>query len=164
MITVFGHLEEAVITGCAEVIFNGGPNGGSVTFFRCGLTRPNTINLFPNEDSLAFCVENNSWTFGDYFMTASLIGPCTAIAADDGSGTGGGSGPNVFAVERVSDGFSTYAQYSSTWIVNDTVSLSNDTACYEIMSIQTVTDPQIFPAIAGSCSSSGGGPFIKPSP
>ena len=64
MITVFGHLEEAVVTGCVEVIFNGGPNGGSVTFFRCGLTRSTTINLFPGEESLAFCVENNSWIFG----------------------------------------------------------------------------------------------------
>lgn len=160
MITVFGHLEEAVVTGCVEVIFNGGPNGGSVTFFRCGLTRSTTINLFPGEESLAFCVENNSWIFGDFFMTASLIGPC----ASAGAGTGGGTGPNAFAVERVSDGFSTYAQYSSTWIVNDIVSLSNDTACYEIMSIQTVGEPQIFPTIAGSCIPDDGGPFIKPSP
>lgn len=164
MITVFGHLEKAVVTGCVEVTFNGGPNGGSVTFFRCGITRSTTINLLPSEESLAFCVENNSWTFTDYFMAVSLIGPCTAIAAGDGSGTGGGSGPNAFAVERVSDGFSTYAQYSSTWVVNDIVSLSNDTACYEIMSIQTVVDPQIFPTIAGSCIPGDGGPFVKPSP
>lgn len=164
MITVFGHLEEEIATRCVDVTFNGGPNGGSITFFRCGLTRSTTVNLFPGQDYAAGCLENNSWTFGDFFMTASLNGPCDGITFDGGSGTGGGSGPNAFAVERVSDGFSTYAQYSSTWIVNDIVSLSNDTACYEIMSIQTVGDPQIFPTITGACIPDVVDPFIKPSP
>ena len=60
---------------------------------------------------------------------------------------------NIFLVERQSDGYSTYAQLAQGYTVNDLVTLSNDGSnCYEIMDIDYVLDPAIFPTITGSCA------------
>lgn len=150
MITVFGHLEEDLTTQpCVSVVFNGGPNGGNVTYTLCGQTKNSILILGPRQNSFPLCVINNSWTFGDFFMTASLQGPCSS------SGGGGPIPDNAFTIERTSDGFSTYAQLNSSFAVNDIVNVSNDTNCYEIMATTVVSDPSIFPTVTGLC---GGGP------
>lgn len=157
MITVFGHLQEDLTSStCVSVVFNGGPNGGSITYKLCGSAKNSTLTLGVNQNSFQLCVINNSWTFGDYYMTASLQGPCSS------SGGGGPALNNAFTIERTSDGFSTYAQLNSSFAVNQIVSVSNDTACYEIMAEAVVTDPSIFPTITGICGggSKGGGPVI----
>ena len=150
MITVFGHLDgTGTSSQCVSVIFQGGPNGGSVTFTLCGGTKLSTLTLGANQNSFQLCVENNSWTFSDFFMNAALQGTCS-------SSSGGGPTPdNAFTIERTSDGFSTYAQLNSSFAVNQVVAVSNDLACYEIMGTAVVSDPSIFTTITGMC---GGGP------
>ena len=157
MITVFGHLQEDLTgSACVSVVFNGGPNGGSITYKLCGSTKNGTLTLGANQNSLQLCVINNSWTFGDYFMTASLQGPCSISG-------GGPTVDNAFTIERTSDGFSTYAQLNSSFAVNQIVNISNDFQCYEIMATAVVSDPSIFPTITGLCGGgSKGGPVITP--
>ena len=59
---------------------------------------------------------------------------------------------NVFVVERQSDSFVTYAQLVQGYNVNDVVTISNDGSnCYDIISLDYVVDPSIFPVITGSC-------------
>lgn len=148
MITVFGHLEEDLTSQpCVSVVFNGGPNGGNVTYTLCGQTKGNVLTLGPGQNSFQLCVINYSWTFSDFFMTASLQGPCSAplVTTPD----------NAFTIERTSDGFSTYAQYNSSFAVNDIVNVTSDTSCYEIMATAVVSDPSIFPTISGFCSRGG---------
>ena len=158
MITVFGHFESTTSARCVDVTFDGGRYGGNVTFTECGLARSTTIYLSPNEIYPAGCIYDD-FTFSNQSMLGILNGLCSSIGSD----IGGGSGPNAFAVERMSDGFSTYAQYNSNWMVNDIVSLSNDGACYEIMSEQVVGEPSSWPQITGGCIPGGfDGPKLEP--
>ena len=152
MITVFGHLDGTGTSGsCVSVIFQGGPNGGSVTFTLCGGTKTSRLTLGVNQNSFQLCVENNSWTFSDFFMGAALQGTCSS------SGGGGLVTDNAFTIERTSDGFSTYAQLNSSFAVNQIVAVSNDLTCYEIMGTAVVSDPSIFPTVTSLCSSGGSG-------
>jgi len=159
MITVFGHLDGTGTSGpCVSVIFQGGPNGGTVTYKLCGNSKNSTIILGVNQNSFQLCVENNSWTFSDFFMNAALQGACSSL---------GGGGPvtdNAFTIERTSDGFSTYAQFNSSFAVNQIVRISNDITCYEIMGTAVVSDPSIFPTVTSLCGQSGGnkGDVITP--
>lgn len=151
MITVFGHLQEQLtFNPCVSVVFNGGFFGGSVTYKLCGSSKTSTLTLGANQNSFQLCLDNYSWTFSNTNMTASLQGPCSS-----------GGGPvtdNAFTIERNTDGYSTYAQYNSSYVVNDIVNVSNDVECYEIMGTAVVSDPSIFPTITGLCGVSGGGP------
>jgi len=146
MITVFGHLDGTGTSGpCVSVIFQGGPNGGTVTYKLCGGTKLSTLTLGANQNSFQLCVENNSWTFSDFFMSAALQGPCSS------SSGGGPVTDNAFTIERTSDGFSTYAQLNSSFAVNQIVDVSNDLECYEIMGTAVVSDPSIFPTVTSLC-------------
>lgn len=151
MITVFGHLDGTGTSSssCVSVIFQGGPNGGTVTYKLCGNSKNSTITLGVNQNSFQLCVENNSWIFSDYFMNAALQGVCS-------SSGGGPALNNAFTIERTSDGFSTYAQLNSSFSVNQIVNISNDLACYEIMGTAVVSDPSIFPTVTSLCGPSGG--------
>ena len=72
---------------------------------------------------------------------------------------------NVFAVERGSDGFSTYVQYNGSYGVNDLVILSNDpTQCYEVMNTSYVVDPTIYGTITGTCTTPAPTPPPTPAP
>lgn len=163
MITVFGHLEGGKNNAaCVNVTFNGGPNGGSVTFTLCDGKRSTRYLLRPNQNSPSFCVNNNSWTFSDFFMSVSLNSICFA-------GPGDPQDPeelNAFTVERTSDGFSTYAQLNSNFSVNDIVTLSSNALdCYEIMAKVNVFNPSIYPTVTQLCGGGGpnkGGPKIEP--
>lgn len=152
MITVFGHLDGTGTSSssCVSVIFQGGPNGGSVTYTLCGTTKTSRITLGANQSYFQLCVENNSWLFSDFFMSAAIQGACSS------SGSSVGSGPNAYTIERTSDGLSTYAQLNSSFAVGQIVRVSGDIACYEIMGTATVSDPSIFPTVNSLCTSSGG--------
>jgi hypothetical protein len=72
---------------------------------------------------------------------------------------------NIFGVERVSDGFSTYAQLAQGYSINDLVTISNDgSSCYEIMFIDYVVNPSIFPTITGPCATPAPTPTPTPAP
>lgn len=153
MITVFGFLgeDDDAASPCVEVKFDGGPNGGQVTYTLCENIIAQKI-LAPNQLTKALCVQDQSWTFGDFFMSAQLIGPCETDSEPP-------FGYNAFLVERVTDGFSTYAQLptNNTFGVSDIVNIDNDIECYEIMGITTLNDPTIFPMVISSCVPGGGG-------
>ena len=153
MITVFGHLDGTGTSSssCVSVVFQGGPNGGTVTYKLCGYSKNSTITLGVNQNSFQLCVENNAWTFSDFFMNAALQGVCSS------SSGGGPALNNAFTIERTSDGFSTYAQLNSSFAVNQIVNISNDLTCYEIMGTAVVSDPSIFPTVTSLCGPSGGG-------
>ena len=155
MITVFGFLgEEEAATSCVEVKFNGGPNGGFVSYTTCEGFSTNKL-LAPNQVTKELCVQQGSWTFGDYFMGVTLIGPCSTEPPPPNT-------DNVFTVERQFDGFSTYAQMPSpnTYVVNDIVNIDSDPDCYEIIGTATVFYPTIYPMVISNCV--GGGPPPAP--
>lgn len=152
MITVFGFLgDDDVASACVEVKFDGGPNGGQVTYTLCEGIIVQKI-LAPNSLTKALCVQDQSWTFGDFFMSAQLIGPCDNDEEPPFS-------DNVFLVERTTDGFSTYAEIpaNNTFGLGDTVNIDGDIECYEIMGFATVGDPTLFPMVISSCVPGGGG-------
>lgn len=155
MITVFGFLgEEEPSTACIEVKFDGGPNGGSVSYTTCEGLNASKL-LAPNQLTKELCVQDQSWTFGDYFMGVVLIGPCSSDPPPPPNG-------NVFIVERQIDGFSTYANIPSpnTYAINDIVNVDGDIECYEILGTTTVFDPTIWPMVISNCL--GGGPPAGP--
>jgi hypothetical protein len=103
MITVFGHLDGTGTSpsSCVSVIFQGGPNGGSVTFTLCGGTKTSTFSLGANQNSFQICVENNSWVFSDFFMTAAIQGVCSS--SDGGSSIGSGPPAAGFLEDAFTD-------------------------------------------------------------
>jgi hypothetical protein len=156
MITVFGFLGESddAPSLCVEVKFDGGPNGGNVSYTTCEGFSTNKL-LAPNQVTKALCVQDQSWTFGDFFMGVILIGPCSTEPPPPNT-------DNVFMVERQLDGFSTYAGIpnNNTFAVNDIVNIDGDIECYEIIGTATVFDPTIYPLVISNCL--GGGPPAGP--
>ena len=60
---------------------------------------------------------------------------------------------NVFGVERLADGFSTYVQIAQGYNINDQVEISSDPGqCYEIMFLDYVVNPGIYGTITGGCT------------
>jgi len=157
MITVFGDFDGGIIlpSDCKEYKFDGGPNGGQVTYTICGGGTQSQI-LAPFQLSKALCVEDNSWLFSDFFMSAVFQQNCASSPPPTSN--------NAFIIERQSDGFSTYTAIPNpnTYNIFDEVLVDNDPECYTIMNVATVSDPSIYPPIISGCFGGGEGPPAGP--
>ena len=168
MLTVFGNFEEASSGGpCVTASASAGFFGGNVTYYPCGTSRSVTKLIKANTNIFLGCINAEDVT-SDPGVTVSILQPC--ISAKAGSGDGSGSDPedpdNVFTVERVSDGFSTYAQFNSNHAINDSVELDTEIGCFDIMGTANVVTPSNWPTITYICGVSpppkGDGPEITP--